>query len=280
MTELQKVIKYLAMAFAVFLTVAIIGGILSAAGILGSLFSGGDADQSDVVGDTKTYSLTSGISQLDIQINAADFYIREGSSFSVESNLKNLSVEEKSGRLTIKDLTKIKFNGTSVYEDALLTVYVPTGTVFENVRIETGAGRLTVHALSAETVDFELGAGDVSIDSLVATRSAAIQGGAGRITVGSGALRDLALEMGVGQLNLTSALTGDCRLELGVGQSNITLIGTGDDYDLEIQKGIGNISVDGKNFTDYNSAGNGENKVELNGGIGAIHVTFQTSETG
>ena len=44
MTTLQKVIKYLALAFAVFLTVSIVGGILSAVGLLGSLFSDDDAE--------------------------------------------------------------------------------------------------------------------------------------------------------------------------------------------------------------------------------------------
>ena len=40
MTTFQKVIKYLAMAFAIFLTVSIIGGILSMFGLFGS--GGGD----------------------------------------------------------------------------------------------------------------------------------------------------------------------------------------------------------------------------------------------
>ena len=80
-------------------------------------------------------------------------------------------------------LTKNKLFGGGSYENAVLTIYVPVGTVFENVNITTGAGRLTVDNLSAETIDFELGAGEVSIGSLVATKSADIEGGAGRITV-------------------------------------------------------------------------------------------------
>ena len=274
MTTLQKVIKYLALAFAIFLTVSIVGGILSAVGLLGSLFSDDDAEWGDVIGETKTYTVSSEISDLNIQINAADFYIKEGNGFSVESNLKNLEVDEKNGCLTLKDLTKIKLNGSNAYENAVLTIWVPVGTVFDNVNIKTGAGRFTVDSLSAATIGFELGAGDVTISKLIAEKSANIEGGAGRITISNGAIKDLALKMGMGQLNLTAALTGDSELELGVGESNITLLGSKDDYELDIEKGIGNITIDGKNVTDFGSSGNGANEVDIHGGVGAINVRF------
>ena len=274
MTTAQKVIKYLAIAFAIFLTVSIIGGILSAVGFLGGLFSDDDAAWNDVIGETKTYTFTSEISDLNIQINAADFYIKEGNSFSVESNLKNLEVDEKNGCLTLKDLTKIKLNGSNAYENAVLTIWVPVGTVFDNVNIKTGAGRFTVDSLSAATIGFELGAGDVTISKLIAEKSANIEGGAGRITISDGAIKNLDLEMGLGQLNLTSALTGDCNLDSGVGEMNVTLLGSKDDYELDIEKGIGNITVDGKNVTDFGSSGNGANEVDIHGGVGAINVRF------
>ena len=274
MTTLQKVIKYLALAFAIFLTVSIVGGILSAVGLLGSLFSDDDAEWGDVIGETKNYTVSSEISDLNIQINAADFYIKEGNSFSVESNLKNLEVDEKNGCLTLKDLTKIKLNGSNAYENAVLTIWVPVGTVFDNVNIKTGAGRFTVDSFSAATIGFELGAGDVTISKLIAEKSANIEGGAGRITISDGAIKNLDLEMGLGQLNLTSALTGDCNLDSGIGEMNVTLLGSKDDYELDIEKGIGNITVDGKNVTDFGSSGNGANEVDIHGGVGAINVRF------
>ena len=279
MTDVQRIIKYLAIALAVFLTVAIIGGILSAVGVLGGIFLGGGREETDATGDMKTYAVTSGISELKIHINAADLAIKEGSRFSVESNLKHLTVEEKNGCLILKDLTTIKLNGSNAYKDAVLTVYVPAGTVFEKINLNTGAGRVTAGELRAETVDLELGAGDALIDTLVATKSADIEGGAGRIAISGGALHNLELGMGVGQLNLTSALTGECQLELGIGESNITLVGNRADYALDIEKGIGEVRVDGKVVSDYGSSGNGTAGVEIHGGIGAIYVEFKEQET-
>lgn len=278
MTEAQRIIKYLAIAFAVFLTVAIIGGILSTVGVLGGIFLGGDRAEADATGELKTYAVSSGISRLQIRINAADLTIKEGSAFSVESNLKNLTVEEKNGCLILKDLTTIKLSGSNTYQDAVLTIYVPAGTVFDSINLETGAGRVSAGELLAETVDIELGAGDAWIDTLVASKSADLEGGAGRITISGGALHDLDLDMGVGQLNLTAALSGECQMELGVGESNITLLGSRADYALDIEKGIGEVRVDGKPVSDLGSSGNGTAEVEIHGGIGAIYVEFKEQE--
>ncbi|MBE6926711.1 MAG: DUF4097 domain-containing protein [Ruminococcaceae bacterium] len=265
MTAFQKGIKYLAIGLAVFLTVSIIGGILGAIGIFGDLF-----DDEVVLEDLTSYPVTGQIRNLEIVINAADFSIKKGKSFSVESNLKHIQVEEKGSTLSIEETRK--FSGT--YADAVLILYIPAETEFDNVELTTGAGRLTIEDLSVETIDFELGTGEVNITSLTATRSAEIDGGAGRITVSGGALNDLDLGMGVGQLNLTSALSGNCRMDLGIGASDITLIGSKEDYKLEVNKGIGDLSVDGQSVNDYGSSGNGANEVEINGGIGAIRIRF------
>ena len=271
---MKKVWVILLSALAVCLTAAIVCGILSVVGALDS-----DRAETDATGELKTYAVASGISELKIHINAADITIKEGGRFSVESNLKNLTVEEKNGCLILKDLTTIKLSGSNAYQDAVLTIYVPAGTVFDSIDLKTGAGRVSAGELLAETVDIELGAGDALIDTLVAAKSADIEGGAGRITISGGALHDLELEMGVGQLNLTSALTGKCQLELGIGESNITLVGNRADYALDIEKGIGEVRADGKPVSDFGSSGNGTAEVEIHGGIGAIYVEFKEQET-
>lgn len=269
MTAFQKAVKYLAISFAIFLAVTIIGSIVSAVSLLG-----GFVIDDSVSEDLKTYTAASEINSLNIRINAADLYIKEGDAFSVETNLKHLQVKEKDGLLAIEETKKIHGN----YNGAVLTVYIPSGTVFDNTSLTTGAGRLTIESLSSERLDFNLGAGEVTITSLIAEKSADIEGGAGKITISGGALNDLDMEMGVGQLNLTSALTGHCRLDLGIGESNIILIGSKNDYTLELEKGIGSISVDGKAVSDFCCSENGRNRVEINGGIGAINVEFKDSE--
>ena len=57
MTTTQKVIKYVALAFAIFLTVSIISGILSAVGLIGNVIDGEDA----VMDEMKLYEVSENI---------------------------------------------------------------------------------------------------------------------------------------------------------------------------------------------------------------------------
>ena len=268
MTTFQKVIKYFAIAFAVCLTICIIGGIMSLFGLFGGFFND-DA----VTKDLKVYEVSSDIKDLTIEINAAELTIKQGESFSVKSNLKYLSVKDNDGTLTIKE-TK-KFGVT--YTGASLTLIIPTGSVFEKASITTGAGRVCVDCLYAGSMSLNFGAGAVEIDTLVATSDIEIDGGAGRITVSNGELHDLDLDMGVGQLDMKAALAGKSKLDLGVGGSNITVVGDKDDYSLDIEKGLGNITLDGTNVSSIKEQSNGSNSLRINGGIGNIIIEFKGS---
>ncbi|MBQ9121133.1 MAG: DUF4097 family beta strand repeat protein [Clostridia bacterium] len=227
--------------------------------------------ESVVLDEVKTYEVMSDIHSLNIQINAADFMIKHAEEFSVESNLKHLSVSEKDGVLTVVDQAK----GNAAYADAIFILYVPNDVAFDQVKLVTGAAKLTAVPLSADSMELKLGAGDASFDSLNATSRIDMKGGAGQITVVGGTLNNLTLEMGVGELNLTAALLGNNELSLGVGESNVTLLGSKEDYKVEIEKGIGSITVDGENVSNFDVIGNGKSHVEISGGIGAINLSFQ-----
>lgn len=266
MTTVQKVIKYLAVAFAIILIVGIIEGAVS---ILG-LFTGSSFRGDAVAKDIKTYTISSDVRSLKMNINAADIKIKQADAFSLESNLNYLTVEETDGVLTISERKKLR----RISGDPLLTLYIPASTVFDRAYITTGAGKLTIDRLSAGRIDLDLGAGEVNIDTLIATSDADIDGGAGKITISDGALHNLEVDMGVGQFNLTSALTGRNKLDLGIGESNITIIGDRDAYTLDIEKGLGSITLDGTPVSSMKDLGSAQNSVEVDGGIGAIHVKF------
>ncbi len=221
--------------------------------------------------DMKIYTVSSDINNLHIDINAADITIKQGEAFAVESNLKELTVTDEKGILSIKE-TKKPFGN---YNAATLVITIPMDVVFENAELKTGAGRLIVDTLSAKVLDCDFGAGEIKIDRLSASLAADIDGGAGEITISGGSINNLDFDMGVGEFNFTAALTGKCDFDLGVGESNITLLGNKDDYTLDIEKGLGNISVDGDNISNTSGLGNGQNEVEINGGVGAIHVEFE-----
>jgi len=228
-----------------------------------------------VLSEPYTYEVASDIHALDIRVGAADFTIKYANTTAVVSNLKYLSISEKDGVLTVVDEKTVGVT----YKDPILILYIPVDTVYERIDLSVGAAKLTADTLAADRIKLQLGAGDVSISDIHAKSGADILGGAGRIII-RGVMNNLELEMGAGELNLEAALLGDSHLSLGVGESNLILIGNRDDYAVEIEKGIGSVTVDGKSVADFGSSGTGKNCVQIKGGVGAINLSFQEADNG
>ena len=261
----QRAIQYLAMAFAILLVASIIAGVL---GAVSSVF--GWIDPEDMVlEEAQTFDVTGDISSFKLQISAAEVTVTQGEAFSVKSNLKYLKVENDGGCLEIVETKKGK-----TYRGAFCEITIPSGMVFDRADLECGAGRVTIESLSAKDLQVDLGAGEVLIGYLFAEKEAEIDGGAGKLTVQKGDLHDMVLDMGVGELILTARLTGNCEVNCGVGSTKLCLLGDSDDYRIDVEKGIGDVSVDGKSLSDGAVWGSGENRLELDGGIGSIEVTF------
>ena len=248
MTVFQRVVKYCAMAFAVYLVVMIVGGILAGVGGLSFLTDRfGDSEEAD---EGKIYTVSQDIGEIEIELGAADCEILTGDSFAVESNSSALEVKDINGRLLIAD-SAISINGA-----VRLKIYIPADAHIRRIDISAGAGDIYAERLACSSLNIECGAGDVEIVEAVATVKAGIDGGVGKITVGGGTLNDLDLDMGIGSLDMTSRLEGECELDFGIGDADITLIGTAEDYALNygtadgfktvvnIDKGIGTVNVD------------------------------------
>lgn len=272
MTTFQKVIKYLAIAFALYLSVTIIGGICAGIAGLSFLFSGRET----AAGEMQVYSIEEDVSELSLKLSGADLQIKTGDHFSVASNHKYLSVNTKDGQLSItetKDLFSVSPKGVTV------VLYIPADFVFDRVTMETGAGQVKIDSLTAEVLDFSLGAGEVEIRELNANSRAGIEGGAGEMTIAGGLLRNLDLDMGVGELKLKSRIEGSSCLNFGVGEAELTLVGSREDYKIELDKGICEAKLEGEPMRDDSVYGGGQNRIEIDSGIGEIEIEFSKGKS-
>lgn len=268
MTPLQKVIKYCAVTFAVLLTISIICLIVGS--LLGLSFI---LDNHDAVGELQKYTVSENVTQLKINISAAELEIISGDIFTVESNLKKLTVQENDGKLIISE--KSNFFNASL-NNAYLKLTIPSDFVFSSASITTGAGKVSVDKLSSDNLILELGAGEVTVNNLIAQKNADINGGAGKVNINSGELNNLDLDIGVGQLNLIGKLTGDCEIDCGVGETNLTLTGNNSDYEINLDKGLGNATIDGVLFDRSSHYGSGQNSIDIDGGVGAVNIIFKS----
>ena len=271
MNTFQKIAKYCAMAFAIFLAFSIIVGILGAASVFDFVFG----SEGVVTEDLKNYEISQNLTDLYIDIEAADVNIRSGDKFLLSSNLENIKIEEKDGGLYISEKTSFKWGKISI---ASLNLTIPDNIEFEKADITTSAGRLTVDKLSAKKLSLELGAGEVEIGKLCASSKAEIDGGAGEITVKSGVLNNLDLDLGVGAINFSAQIHGNSEINQGVGETKLNLIGSKDDYELDFDKGLGSIKVEKEEMKDGETYGDGENKIDIDGGVGNIIVKFKENK--
>lgn len=262
MNELQKIIKYLAIAFAMFLTFSIISGIMYGVSFIGTIF-----DEHITTENLKDLEINDDTFLLDIDISSSNISIKIGDTFKAETNNKYINSRQDKNKLYIEEKHNWLKNDKSE-----LIIYIPKDFIFDGASIKTGAGKVNIEYLSTKQLYLNLGAGKVDIKNLNVSEKTKIEGGAGEININAININNLDLDMGVGKLFLTSKILGNNKINSGIGEINLSLIGTLEDYKISLDKGIGNATINGENMKNDKDYGSGINKLDINGGIGNINI--------
>ncbi len=278
MNEFQRVIKYLAMGFAIFLAVVIIGGISTAIFALTGVFKGftisGDAiDINKSFDDVKSISIDHGIGTLKVKVGESD------KVEIIANNVnENYTIDKSfSGNLTMKSKTRFGFwnwFGSNDYKSDV-TVYLPKDFVAEKFEVDAGAGNVNIERLQTKKLVINGGAGDIKGNNILA-HSVRIDGGVGNIDLEQAELNDTTIDSGVGNIDIEGLLLGKTDIDCGVGNVDLKLKGTTDEYNIKVEKGLGNIRINGEKYSDirWNNL-NAENSIDIDGGVGDISIDFE-----
>lgn len=268
MTNLQKGIKYGAIAFGIMLIVGIASAILSAVGIIDIIVTGGSEGGESF---TETYQ---DVHSIDIDVHYSDILIESGDDFRVDATnvSRYFSSSEKNGTLKIKEKRNWFWMGNSF---GRIVVTIPTDTILRNLEIDSGAGKIEIDKIVADQLEISQGAGVLKINEGDFLKTN-IDGGAGKIDIDSSMLNNLDLDAGVGNIDIEAMLTGNSDIDSGVGEINLKLLGTKEDYRIHVEKGVGSIQIDGENYSKDASFGSGNNRIEIDGGVGSITVDFSS----
>lgn len=273
MSDFQKIIKYLAIAFAIYLVVVIVGAIAAFLGSFIFIF-GSDNGITETI-KTQEIDNKYEIKEIDIDIKAAELIIEEGETFVVETNNTYIETNQDKNKLEIKEKGHKWFRYNN---ESKLIIKLPSSIELDEFKLNAGAGKIEINtSITASNIYLELGAGQVIIDNLVSTKKAKINGGAGEMIIKNSTLNNLDFDMGVGRAEITSAILGESDIEAGVGELEINIIGNEEDYELEVEKGIGRIELDGRNLSNDSKYGKGPNKIDIDGGVGKIDIKFKDS---
>lgn len=102
-----------------------------------------------------------------------------------------------------------------------------------------------------------------------------IVAGVGEISISSLTMNTLRLVLGIGEADLSLSIKEGADIDCGIGKMSLTLLGGRDDYTLTVSKGIGEMTVDEKQLRNDTTVGDGDAKIQINGGIGDITVEFE-----
>ena len=286
MTFWQKVIKYLAIAFAIFLIVNIIGVILSIIGVIGGIafFSNTITDvREEIIQDQPNYLESpqvitdniqiENITKFEIDVKYSTLEIKNDDTFKVESNDKNVTCTQRGNELIIKETGN---NWLNKKEGNTIIIYIPENKEFNEIDFDAGAGDISIETLTTKDFSFSIGAGKVEINKLNISNEAEIDGGAGKVDILSGEIRNLDLDMGIGEFNLNTKLLGNNNIEQGMGKLTIRLTDNMQNYTIKTVKGMGSITIDGEEAQNNATYGNGQNIVNIEGGMGAIEIFTNT----
>lgn len=267
MKEVQRIIKYVAMTFAVFLIFNIVASIMLTINTIGNIFYNDDISYEKL----KMVDLSSQTTALNIEVSSVNVYIKEGETFKVETDSDFIKSTQDKKQITIEE-EEHNWLFSTHHDD--LIIYIPKEVSFDSVSLNTKIGKIKIDALYTKNLYLEQGAGKIDIAYLGVSESANLNGGVGELTIGDGAIQQLSLKTGVAKTSITSKILGNSHIESGLGSLDLTLLGEEAAYQLEVDQGIGSMDVYGlkKNNQYY---GYGENFISIDGGIGSIHIQLK-----
>ena len=211
--------------------------------------------------DGIVYQLKYQPTKLDIELKYDELILEEGDSFCVrvsDDNGKNVTVKESSDTLKVRSTKKLS-------KTRKVCISYPEDVKLQELEIEMGAGTVYLNRdIETEKLSVEMGAGEFESKNPVTAMEADLEIGTGSMTFA----------------DLSARKTdGEC----GLGELDLTLTGTQEDYNYDLECGVGNLDVGSDSYSGLGrektiSNKGADRKLDLECGMGNISVDFSGKE--
>lgn len=271
MTTTQKIIKYLAIAFALFLVISIFSIIF---GLSRKIISSINSDKKDSKLLEEYTTISNNVNNIEsfkIDISNDDIEIKEGEKFEVKTNDPDVKFYHENSKVKIKTDKTFSWHLSNSSRGSII-IYLPNEFNISELNLNLGAGKIDIDKIFVETLLMDLGAGTMTAKEINVYEKATINGGAGNINIYSGTINNLNLKLGAGNASIESDLTGSNTLTTGVGKLNLGLSRSKDNYKFDISKGLGNIILNDFDVSEDILIGDGETKIKISGAVGNIII--------
>lgn len=215
------------------------------------------------------------IKKLEIDVTCAEFTLTSDDVEEIDIKAENakehcFSYDINGDTLKIKyDLgfTFLCFNWSS----ARINVVIPENIKFESVIIKNGVGEMRITGLETEYLQIDSGAGAAAFSNIKADRMD-VSTGVGEVKITDTITNNIKLDSGVGKMTYEGEIHGDVDIDSGVGEVVIDIKGDKDDYRFNVDKGIGDVILNGSSCS--GNFGNGKYSVKIDSGVGAVRITI------
>lgn len=265
MNDTQKIIKYLAISLGLFLTIAIIYSICYAAYSIFSTFIV-EVDKNKIKLEDKHTDLNN---YIDIDLYNTNLNISLGDSINIDNSSDYIGVYQSNNKIVIKEKKHVSLKKNKNTID----ITIPKNIIFDAIYIDGGKGNINIEDLTTNYLELDLGSGNLIMNNINTLEDTTIDGGKGSIELNNCIFNNSDIELGAGKLLFSGKLLGKNKIDTGVGSVNINLLDNINNYKIKFDNGIGNSYINNTPIKDNESYGNGNNHIDISGGIGEIKVT-------
>ena len=223
------------------------------------------------------------IKSLDFTINYGDVTIKEGTKFSlVAKNVPKDSFETKEvsdGILKIKQHADEHTFHSSFWgwgdSDGTpkIEITVPKGFIAKEFNLDAGVGQFEIDSLKTEYTYLKVGAGELKTTDFSADKIK-IDGGVGSIRMENTNLKNIDMNSGVGEVRIQGTITGENKITSGVGEVRLDLDGDKDDYYVNVDSDIGDVSFNNEDISGSIGDRSAKNSIDVDASVGETVINI------
>ena len=265
MTVFNKYLKYFVIGFILIVIAFIFLSVIFGVSFLGNIFGIKEESLGEVV---TVLDQEYAPETIELDIDSCKVSLKQGDRFVVRSSSSSLLIE---GNENIRIIEK-KRPWWNKKRLEVLEIIIPSSHVFKSSIISLGAGEFNVDTLKSNKLEMELGTGIFLANRLDVLESTVIKGGTGVINISDGEVYNLNMQLGVGDFTGNLSVLGNSKIQAGIGLINLSLKESLAQTQLDIQKGLGSVYVNGKEVSNI-SLGKYNNLIKIEGGVGDISIS-------
>lgn len=205
--------------------------------------------------DDVRYTQSKEIKNIKLDINNAQVKFIKTNQDDIEIHAKNVynkfKIYEEGNQVIIKQPHYLARN-----KKANIEIKVPNDFTFNQLKLEVGAGKVSVNELYANNVILETGAGALKVGQIDA--------------------HQLNVKTGMGDTKLKHVLCNQLKIDLGMGNVEATLQDKIEEYGYNVGVGLGNVNLGEEKFSgiaqDKTSYSTKERKIDIVCGMGNVDI--------